>query len=99
MLVESLSSHLTNSTSPKSLYDTKLASFAMSGYDVTAARGFLRKNNIRYLFSPKSAALGKDAFLNKTYCSVSYRDLGVEYPAAFFGKNGVEFYRINVPNT
>ncbi len=28
-------------TSPKSLYDTKLASFAMSGYDVTAARGFI----------------------------------------------------------
>ena len=27
--------------SPKSLYDTKLASFAMSGYDVTAARGFI----------------------------------------------------------
>ena len=30
-----------NSESPKSLYDTKLASFAMSGYDVTAARGFI----------------------------------------------------------
>ena len=28
-------------TSPKSLYDAKLASFAMSGYDVTAARGFI----------------------------------------------------------
>jgi argininosuccinate synthase len=28
-------------TSPKSLYDTKLASFAMAGYDVTAARGFI----------------------------------------------------------
>ena len=28
-------------TSPKSLYDTKLAGFAMSGYDVTAARGFI----------------------------------------------------------
>lgn len=28
-------------TSPKSLYDPKLASFAMSGYDVTAARGFI----------------------------------------------------------
>ncbi len=27
--------------SPKSLYDAKLASFAMSGYDVTAARGFI----------------------------------------------------------
>ena len=27
--------------SPKSLYDTKLASFAMKGYDVTAARGFI----------------------------------------------------------
>ena len=27
--------------SPKSLYDEKLASFAMSGYDVTAARGFI----------------------------------------------------------
>ena len=31
----------TGATSPKSLYDTKLASFAMSGYDVTAARGFI----------------------------------------------------------
>jgi argininosuccinate synthase len=31
----------TSATSPKSLYDTKLASFAMSGYDVTAARGFI----------------------------------------------------------
>ncbi len=28
-------------TSPQSLYDTKLASFAMKGYDVTAARGFI----------------------------------------------------------
>ena len=28
-------------TSPKSLYDTKLAGFTMSGYDVTAARGFI----------------------------------------------------------
>ena len=27
--------------SPKSLYDTELASFAMDGYDVTAARGFI----------------------------------------------------------
>jgi argininosuccinate synthase len=27
--------------SPRSLYDTKLASFAMKGYDVTAARGFI----------------------------------------------------------
>ena len=27
--------------SPWSLYDTKLASFAMDGYDVTAARGFI----------------------------------------------------------
>jgi argininosuccinate synthase len=30
-----------SATSPQSLYDTKLASFAMSGYDVTAARGFI----------------------------------------------------------
>jgi argininosuccinate synthase len=30
-----------SSESPKSLYDTKLASFAMSGYDITAARGFI----------------------------------------------------------
>ncbi|MBI1369722.1 MAG: argininosuccinate synthase [Planctomycetes bacterium] len=29
------------SSSPKSLYDTKLASFAMGGYDITAARGFI----------------------------------------------------------
>ena len=29
------------SQSPKSLYDTKLASFAMKDYDVTAARGFI----------------------------------------------------------
>jgi argininosuccinate synthase len=28
-------------TSDESLYDTKLASFAMAGYDVTAARGFI----------------------------------------------------------
>ena len=28
-------------TSPLSLYDTKLASFAMKDYDVTAARGFI----------------------------------------------------------
>ncbi|RYG70867.1 argininosuccinate synthase, partial [bacterium] len=28
-------------TSDKSLYDTKLASFAMAGYDITAARGFI----------------------------------------------------------
>ncbi len=28
-------------TSPASLYDTRLASFAMAGYDVTAARGFI----------------------------------------------------------
>ena len=28
-------------TSPNSLYDTKLASFSMEGYDVTAARGFI----------------------------------------------------------
>ncbi len=31
----------TGATSPKSLYDTKLAGFAMAGYDVTAARGFI----------------------------------------------------------
>jgi argininosuccinate synthase len=30
-----------SATSPLSLYDTKLASFAMDGYDVTAARGFI----------------------------------------------------------
>jgi argininosuccinate synthase len=30
-----------SAVSPKSLYDTKLASFAMKGYDVTAARGFI----------------------------------------------------------
>jgi argininosuccinate synthase len=30
-----------SATSPRSLYDTKLASFAMKGYDVTAARGFI----------------------------------------------------------
>jgi len=30
-----------SSASPKGLYDTKLASFAMSGYDVTAGRGFI----------------------------------------------------------
>ena len=30
-----------SATSPKSLYDTKLASFAMKDYDVTAARGFI----------------------------------------------------------
>jgi argininosuccinate synthase len=28
-------------TSDKSLYDTRLASFAMAGYDITAARGFI----------------------------------------------------------
>ncbi|HTE18521.1 MAG TPA: argininosuccinate synthase, partial [Armatimonadota bacterium] len=28
-------------TSETSLYDPQLASFAMSGYDVTAARGFI----------------------------------------------------------
>jgi hypothetical protein len=67
--------------------------------NVAAAREFLRKNNIRYLFSPNSAVLGKDAFLNKTYCKISYRDLGIEFPAAFVGKNGIEFYRINVPST
>ena len=30
-----------SAVSPKSLYDTRLASFAMKGYDVTAARGFI----------------------------------------------------------
>ena len=30
-----------SATSPKSLYDTKLASFSMDHYDVTAARGFI----------------------------------------------------------
>lgn len=30
-----------SATSPRSLYDPKLASFAMDGYDVTAARGFI----------------------------------------------------------
>jgi argininosuccinate synthase len=30
-----------SATSPKSLYDTRHASFAMKGYDVTAARGFI----------------------------------------------------------
>jgi argininosuccinate synthase len=30
-----------SATSPKSLYDTSLASFAMAGYDVTAGRGFI----------------------------------------------------------
>ncbi|HTW95843.1 MAG TPA: hypothetical protein VMD30_13655, partial [Tepidisphaeraceae bacterium] len=28
-------------SSPNSLYDSKLASFSMEGYDVTAARGFI----------------------------------------------------------
>jgi hypothetical protein len=67
--------------------------------NVAAAREFLKKNNIRYLFSPNSAVLGKDAFLNKTYCKISYRDLGIEFPAAFVGNNGIEFYRINVSST
>ena len=31
----------TSAKSPLSLYDTKLASFAMKDYDVTAARGFI----------------------------------------------------------
>jgi len=31
----------TSAKSPTSLYDTKLASFAMKDYDVTAARGFI----------------------------------------------------------
>jgi argininosuccinate synthase len=31
----------TSAKSPRSLYDTKLASFAMKDYDVTAARGFI----------------------------------------------------------
>lgn len=65
--------------------------------DAAAAREFLRKNNIKYLFSPKSATLGRAAFLKKTYCNVAYGDLGVEYPAAFLGKNGIEFYRVKVP--
>jgi argininosuccinate synthase len=30
-----------SATSPQSLYDTSLASFAMANYDVTAARGFI----------------------------------------------------------
>ena len=30
-----------SAVSPTSLYDTQLASFAMKGYDVTAARGFI----------------------------------------------------------
>jgi argininosuccinate synthase len=30
-----------SATSPKSLYDTDLASFAMDGYDITAARGYI----------------------------------------------------------
>ena len=30
-----------STSSPKSLYDTHLASFAMDGYDITAARGFI----------------------------------------------------------
>ena len=30
-----------NASSPHSLYDSKLASFSMDGYDVTAARGFI----------------------------------------------------------
>jgi argininosuccinate synthase len=30
-----------SATSPNSLYDPQLASFAMAGYDVTAARGFI----------------------------------------------------------
>jgi len=30
-----------SAVSPTSLYDTKLASFAMKGYDITAARGFI----------------------------------------------------------
>ena len=30
-----------NASSPRSLYDSKLASFSMDGYDVTAARGFI----------------------------------------------------------
>lgn len=30
-----------SATSPKSLYDDKLASFTMQGYDITAARGFI----------------------------------------------------------
>jgi argininosuccinate synthase len=30
-----------SATSPKSLYDTKLASFAMKDYDITAARGYI----------------------------------------------------------
>jgi argininosuccinate synthase len=32
---------LIGAASPNSLYDTKLASFSMEGYDVTAARGFI----------------------------------------------------------
>ena len=30
-----------STSSPNSLYDTHLASFAMDGYDITAARGFI----------------------------------------------------------
>jgi argininosuccinate synthase len=33
--------HAIAATSPHTLYDSKLASFSMEGYDVTAARGFI----------------------------------------------------------
>jgi hypothetical protein len=75
-------------------YDDAYESFCTG--DAEAARKFLKKNNIKYLFSPGSEDLDKGTFLNKMYCRVSYRDMGVEYPAAFTGKYGIGFYRINI---
>ncbi|MEW9625033.1 hypothetical protein [Rhodanobacter geophilus] len=61
-----------------------------------SARRFLRENNVRYLFSPGTGAStqSKEDFLNKSYCNVSYRDLGVVYPAFLIGKYGIAYYKI-----
>jgi hypothetical protein len=62
--------------------------------NVQLARRFLRENNIKYLFSPHLTTQSKVDFLNKSYCNVSYRDLGVIYPAFLVGNYGISYYRI-----
>lgn len=78
----------------KFTYDDAYNNFCTGS--ASAARKFLRENNIKYLFSPGSEALDRDAFLSKMYCQVSYRDMGIEYPAAFVGKYGISFFRISI---
>lgn len=59
----------------------------------TRAREFLEHYNIQYLFAVDHSVATREEVLEKTYCGIKYRDLGVIYPPLARGPDGMAVYR------